>query len=186
MNHPARRRANYEDVLESPPHVVAEVVDGVLYQTPRPALPHVAAASVVGEELGPPFKRGKDGPGGWMILYEPEIHLGADIVVPDVGGWRRTTLPILPDDAYLTVAPDWVCEVASPRTRALDRGKKLDVYQRENVRHVWIIEPLDEFLEVLELDGASYRIVQRVSGVERARLVPFDAIEFDVAALWAR
>lgn len=186
MNDPARKKASYEDVLASPPHVVAEVIEGVLYQSPRPALPHAAAASVVGEELGPPFKRGKDGPGGWIILDEPEIHLGADIVVPDVGGWKRSTLPVLPDDAYLTVAPDWVCEVASPSTRALDRGKKLDVYQREKVRHVWVIEPLDRFLEVLELDGPSYRIVQRVSGEERARIVPFDAIEFDVAALWAR
>ncbi len=186
MNESARKRASYQDVLDSPPHLVAEVVDGVLYQSPRPALPHAAASSAVGEELGPPFKRGKNGPGGWIILDEPELHLGADIVVPDVGGWIRSTLPVLPDDAYLTVAPDWACEVASPSTRALDRGKKLEVYQREQVKHVWIIEPLDRFLEVLELDGPTYRIVQRVSGEGPARIVPFDAIEFDVAALWAR
>ena len=186
VSDPAKSEATYEEVLSSPPHVVAEVVSGVLYQSPRPALPHAAAASVVGEELGPPFKRGRGGPGGWIILYEPEIHLGKDIVVPDLGGWRRETLPRLPEDAFLTVAPDWVCEVASPSTRALDRGKKLDVYQREQVGFVWIIEPLDKFLEVLQLDGASYRIIQRVSGDEPVRLQPFDAIEFDLAALWAR
>ncbi|MDX2052054.1 MAG: Uma2 family endonuclease [Polyangiaceae bacterium] len=186
MSEPARRVATYEDVLASPPHVVAEVIGGVLYQHPRPAMPHAAAASVVGEELGPPFKRGRGGPGGWIILDAPEVHLGADIVVPDVGGWRRSTLPILPESAFLDVAPDWVCEVASPPTRALDRGKKLDVYQREGVKHVWFIEPLDQFVEVLELDGSTYRILQRISGDTPARLVPFDAIEFDVAALWAR
>ncbi len=186
MTEAARKAATYGDVLSSPPHVVAEIVDSVLYQSPRPALPHAAAAAVVGEELGPPFKRGKGGPGGWIILHEPEIHLLADIVVPDLGGWRRSTLPILPEDAYLVVRPDWVCEVASPSTRALDRGRKLEVYQREQVAHVWIIEPLDRFLEVLELDGETYRIVQRVSGDTPARLRPFDAIEFDVAALWAR
>lgn len=186
MNEPAGKRATYEDVLASPPHVVAEVIEGTLYQSPRPALPHAAAASAVGEELGPPFKRGRGGPGGWIILYEPEVHLGADIVVPDLGGWRRETLPVLPDDAFLTIAPDWVCEVASPKTRALDRGLKLEVYQRERVKHVWIIEPLDQLLEVLELDGDSYRIIQRASGNAPARLKPFDAIELDVAALWAR
>ncbi len=186
MSSAAPGRAGYADVLASPPGVVAEVVDGVLYQSPRPAIPHAAAAAALGEELGPPFKRAKGGPGGWIILDEPEIHLAADIVVPDLGGWRRTTLPVLPDDAYLTVAPDWVCEVASPSTRALDRGRKLDVYQRERVSHVWFVEPLDKFLEVLELDGASYRIVQRASGNEPVRLRPFDAIELDLAALWAR
>lgn len=186
MDDPALRRATYEDVLASPPGVVAEVVAGVLYQSPRPALVHAAVASVVGEELGPPFKRGKGGPGGWIILDEPEVHLKGDIVVPDLGGWRRETLLELPDAAYLTIAPDWVCEVASPSTRALDRGRKLDVYQREGVRHVWFIEPLDRFLEVLELDGATYRIIERVSGNAPARLKPFDAIEFDVAALWQR
>jgi Uma2 family endonuclease len=186
MPEPARRVATYDDVLASPPAVVAEVVAGVLYQHPRPATPHAAAASVVGEELGAPFKRGKGGPGGWIILDEPELHLGADIVVPDLAGWRRSTLPVLPDEAYLVVRPDWVCEVASPSTRALDRGAKLEVYQREGVGPVWFIEPLDRFLEVLELDGETYRIVQRASGDAPARLRPFDAIEFDVAALWAR
>jgi Uma2 family endonuclease len=178
--------ATYEDVLASPPHVVAEIVAGVLYQSPRPALPHAMAASVVGGELGPPFTRGRGGPGGWIILDEPEVHLGADIVVPDVGGWRRQTLPELPEAAYLTVRPDWVCEVSSPSTRAMDRGPKLEVYQRERVGHVWLIEPLDKLLEVLELDGDAYRIIQRVVGEAPARLKPFDAIEFDVAALWAR
>lgn len=183
---PAQRRATYEDVLASPPHVVAEVVFGVLYQSPRPALLHAAAASVVGEELGRPFKRGNGGPGGWMTLNKPEVHLGDDIIVPDVAGWRRETLPELPEQPFLTVRPDWVCEVASPSTRALDRGAKLEVYQRERVSHVWLIEPQDRFLEVLELDGDTYRIIQRASDDTPARLRPFDAIEFDVAALWAR
>jgi Uma2 family endonuclease len=182
----ARKVATYDDVLASPPHVVAEVVFGVLYQSPRPAIPHASAASVVGEELGRPFKRGKGGPGGWIILDEPEIHLAEDIVVPDVGGWRRETLAVVPDAPFIAVPPDWVCEVASPSTRALDRGKKLDVYQRERVSYVWLIEPIDRFLEVLELDGETYRIVQRVSGDAPQRLRPFEAIEFDVGALWAR
>jgi hypothetical protein len=186
MADPARRRATYEDVLGSPPHVVAEVLFGTLYQSPRPAVPHALAASAVGEELGPPFKRGRGGPGGWMILYEPEVHLGEHIVVPDHGGWRRERLPEAPDAAYLELAPDWVCEVLSPSTRALDRGAKLRVYAEYRVGFAWFVEPLEKLVEVLELDGATYRIVQTAEGDAPVRLRPFDAIEFPLAALWMR
>lgn len=186
MGDPAQLRATYQDVLESPEHLVAEVIDGTLYQSPRPATIHAAAAAALGEELGPPFKRGKGGPGGWIILDEPEIHLGADIVVPDLAGWRRETMPLLPHDPYFTLVPYWVCEVASPSTRQLDRGRKLEVYENQGVSHVWLVEPRDQFLEVLELDGATYRIVQRASGDAPARLRPFDAIELDLSALWMR
>jgi Uma2 family endonuclease len=184
----ARRKATYDDVLAAPPHVVAEVVDGVLYTQPRPAMPHAQAATVLGEELGPPFKRGKGGPGGWIILYEPELHLGTgpDIVVPDLGGWRRETLPELPDAAYSTVRPDWACEVLSPRTRRLDRTKKVPLYVREGVGHVWLVDPEAQTLEVMKLDGGSYRLMGTHAGDERVRAEPFDAIELELGALWMR
>ncbi|HEY4160132.1 MAG TPA: Uma2 family endonuclease, partial [Polyangiaceae bacterium] len=155
MGSEAVRRATYEDVLAAPSHQVAEVLFGTLYTSPRPAMPHAQAASTLGEELGPPFKRGKGGPGGWIILDEPELHLGSepDIIVPDLGGWRRSTLPELPDAAYVTVAPDWVCEVLSPSTRRMDRTLKLPIYARERVQHAWLVDPIDQTVEVLRLDG---------------------------------
>ncbi len=182
----ATKRATYADVLASPPNVVAEVVRGVLYQSPRPATPHALAASAVGEELGPPFKRGRGGPGGWMILDEPEVHLGEHIVVPDLGGWRRERMPETPHAAFIELTPDWLCEVSSPGTRALDRGDKLEVYAEFGVRHIWLVEPLDRFVEVLRLDGVTYRIAQHASDDARVRLEPFDAIELDLSILWQR
>jgi Uma2 family endonuclease len=172
VSDPARRIATYQDVLDAPPHVVAEVIS--------------AAASAIGEELGPPFKRGRGGPGGWWILDEPELHLDLDVVVPDLAGWRRERLPELPQTAFIELPPDWACEVASPSTRRLDRGEKLRVYAQYNVRQVWLVEPLDQLLEVLELDRGSYRIIRTATGEHPVRLEPFEAIEFELAAVWAR
>jgi Uma2 family endonuclease len=186
MAQAAERRATYEDILRSPERVVAELLFGTLYQTPRPSTPHAIAASAIGEELGPPFKRGRGGPGGWMILDEPEVHLGEHVVVPDLGGWRRERLPEVPVGPYLELAPDWVCEVLSPSTRALDRGPKLRVYAEYKVAFAWLIEPLEKLVEVLELDGVTYRIVDTAQGDVNVRLRPFDAIELPLSALWQR
>jgi Uma2 family endonuclease len=185
---PAVKRATYEDVLNAPEHKVAEVIDGVLSTHPRPAFPHAQAASTLGEELGPPFKRGKGGPGGWIILAEPELHLGTepDILVPDLAGWRRETMPVMPDAAFFTVRPDWVCEVLSPGTRRHDRHGKMPVYLRERVTHVWLIEPTDHTLEVFVLDGASYRLLGTYADAEEVRAAPFDAIVLELGVLWER
>ena len=78
------------------------------------------ASTVLGGELDPPFHRGQGGPGGWWIIFEPELHLGEEILVPDLAGWRRERMPELPESAYFTLAPDWACEVLAPSTRKLD------------------------------------------------------------------
>ena len=122
--HDSTRRATYQDVLDAPAHQVAEIIEGTLHTHPRPAPRHTLASSTLGNELGPPFHRGRGGPGGWWILDEPELHLGEDILVPDLAGWRRERMAELPDTAYLTLAPDWVCEVLSASTRKLDLHEK--------------------------------------------------------------
>jgi Uma2 family endonuclease len=183
----ARKPATYDDLIALPDRFVGELVAGTLYASPRPAPRHAAATTALGEELGPPFKRGKGGPGGWWILDEPELHFGADVLVPDLGGWRRDRMPEMPVDlAYFVLAPDWVAEVQSPSTAALDRGPKLAVYARERVSHVWMIDPVSQTLEVLRLDGETYRIVKVASGADRVRAEPFDAIELDLSILWMR
>ena len=107
------KRATYEDVLNAPENKVAEILDGELILSPRPAPRHALAASRLGRILGP-YDDDPGGPGGWWILDEPELHLGdetVETVVPDLAGWRRERMPAVPDEAYFTLAPDWVCEV---------------------------------------------------------------------------
>ena len=187
MGDRARRRATYEDVLAQPDHVVAEVIHGTLYTFARPRPRHARSSSRLGAVLDGPFDRGANGgPGGWIILDEPELHLGPDpdILVPDLAGWRRTRMPEMPDAPYLTLAPDWVCEVVSPSTEDVDRAEKVPLYAREQVAHVWIVDPLVRTLEVLRLDGGTYRLVTTVRADARVHAEPFDALELELALLW--
>jgi Uma2 family endonuclease len=186
MADPARRLATYEDVLRAPPHLVAEVIDGELHLSPRPAKPHTAAQTALGEELGPPFKRGRGGPGGWILLFEPELHLGADIIVPDMAGWRRERMPtIVADEPFFTLSPDWVAEVISPRTAKIDRTDKQRIYARERVQWLWYIDPLQRTLEVQRLGDDGWIVRGAWRDDARVRAEPFDAIELDLAVLWA-
>jgi len=186
MSQPAKKPATYDDILALPENVVGEILDGELHTHPRPATRHSAAASAIGEELGPPFKRGRGGPGGWMILDEPELHMGRDVMVPDLAGWRRERMPELPDAAYIELAPDWACEVLSPSTRSTDRTLKLRLYARHLVPHLWYVDPDARTLEVLRLDGDTYRVASTHADGERVRAEPFGAVELDLAVLWAR
>ena len=183
---PARRKATYQDVLAAPDHVVAEILDGDLYTHPRPAGPHTEAASVRGMDLGGAFHRGRGGPGGWIILDEPELHLASDVIVPDLGGWRRERLAAVPDAAAIELPPDWACEVLSSSTALVHRKLKLPIYAREQVHHVWLVDPVARSVEVFRLDGDSYRLITTRGDDERVRLEPFDAIELELGALWPR
>ncbi len=181
----APKRATYEDILSAPEHMIAEIIDGSLELQPRPAGRHAAVTSALGEELGPPFKRGRGGPGGWLLLDEPELHLGQDILVPDLGGWRRERLPGIGEEAYFELAPDWICEVLSPATEKRDRTDKLRIYARERVPHVWLINPDQRTLEVLRLQGDKWLTLGAYSDTDRVRAEPFEAFELDLATLWA-
>ncbi|PTL84312.1 Uma2 family endonuclease [Vitiosangium sp. GDMCC 1.1324] len=176
--------ATYADLEALPEHVVGELIDGELHVSPRPAGPHTVAASVLGIELGGAFHRARGGPGGWVILDEPKLHLGEDVLVPDLAGWRRERMPRAPRTTAFTLAPDWVCEVLSPSTATLDRAAKLPVYAREGVRHVWLLDPEVRMLEVFRLEGARYSLLSTYTGTARVRAEPFEALELELAALW--
>lgn len=180
----ARRRATYADLEALPPNVVGELLGGELHVSPRPAPRHAQASSLLGVHLGGRFHLGNGGPGGWRILDEPELHLGQDVLVPDLAGWRRESLPTLPQTAFFATRPDWVCEVLSPSTARLDRIDKMNRYASAGVPWAWLVDPETKVIEVYELkhDAWLRRIV--VGDEAEARLPPFDAVPFDVRTLW--
>lgn len=186
-----KRRATYQDVLDADERLVAEIIGGELRLSPRPGGPHTRVTSQLGGALVPPFDNGDGGPGGWIILDEPELHVGADddleIVVPDLAGWRRERF----DTAwlggnYFTCAPDWVCEVLSTRTATNDRIEKLPLYARAGVQYAWLVHPVYRSLEVFRLtDERQWLSVATHVGDQVVRAVPFDAIELDLSRLWS-
>ena len=127
-----------------------------------------------------------------VVTVPPALSAALDrllagvVLVPDLAGWRRERLPHLDASVpYFDLAPDWVCEVLSPSTEALDRGEKRVAYAREGVRHLWLVTPPARLLEVLRLDGGRWLIAQTFAGDDKVRAEPFDAIELDLSILWA-
>ncbi len=166
--------------------MVAEIIEGELVTSPRPASRHAFASSVVLSDLMGQF-HGPGAPGrlgGWWILYEPELHLGADVIVPDLAGWRHERMPVVPDVAAFEQAPDWICEVLSASTAQIDRGRKMRIYAREEVGHLWLVDPLARTLEVYRREGERWVVTGTHGGVARVRVEPFDAIELDLARWW--
>lgn len=186
MNEPApiRRPATYQDVLDAPPNMVAELIRGALHLQPRPASPHVLAGSSLGMELGGPFQTGRGGPGGWWILDEPELHLGEDVLVPDLAGWRRERLPAFPDAPFFALAPDWVCEILSPGTRRVDLTDKRDIYRAAGVAHLWLVDPVARTLEAFALRDGAWVLAAALKDDDEVRVVPFEAVGFALSALW--
>jgi len=138
----ARKHATYQDVLDAPPGRVAELLHGVLSTRPRPAGPSRGCSNGAQRGARPAIQAWRGGPGGWILLFEPEVDFGANVLVPDLAGWRRERLPAVTGAPYFTLAPDWVYEVLSPVTAKLDRTHKLPIYAEQGVAHAWLVDPL--------------------------------------------
>lgn len=180
----APRIATYDDLIALPENVVGEIVDGELFASPRPAVPHSVAGSALGADLLSFFQRGRGGPGGWWILDEPELHLGASVVVPDLAGWRRERMPSPPRTPAIELAPDWVCEILSPATARLDRQRKRPLYARAGVTHLWFLDPIERTLEVFRRQGEAWLLIASHGDDDVVRAEPFDAVELELLPLW--
>jgi Uma2 family endonuclease len=178
------RDATYEDLLKVPEHLIAEIVEGELHTSPRPSGPHGRVITAIDRRIGRAFDEGDDGPSGWWIAIEPEIHLAGDVFVPDIAGWRRERVPEYLMGAAWEVAPDWVCEVLSPSTARLDRVRKLPIYARYEVAWAWLIDPALQSLEIYRLDHGQWVLASTYESNEVIRPAPFDAIDFPLGSLW--
>jgi Uma2 family endonuclease len=184
MAEPARKKASYEDLYAIPENMTGEIVDGGLIVTPRPSKKHVYTASRLDKEIGPPYELGRNGPGGWIILVEPEIKLDENTVVPDLAGWKKERFPATEETNWISVAPDWVCEILSPSTFRTDKVKKMPLYARYGVGHIWLIDPVAMTLDVFKLEANRWFLLGSYTENDKACIEPFQEIEIDLASLW--
>jgi Uma2 family endonuclease len=184
MLKPKARPATYADIEALPPNMVGEILFGVLQAHPRPAPRHAVAAHGLAGELGSPFWRGRGGPGGWIFMVEPELHLGPHIVVPALAAWKRERLTPFPETAFIETPPDWLCEVLSPATQAVDRTDKLAVYAGASVLHCWYVDPIVRTLEVLALTAGKWVIAATFKDADSVTAPPFEVHTFPLDVLW--
>jgi len=185
MTEPARKRAVYEDLYNIPENMTGEIINGELIVTPRPSRKHTIVTSRLGYEIGPPYDFGRGGgPGGWVILDEPEIAFGENILVPDLAGWKKERFPIEEPHNWISVAPDWVCEILSPGTAQVDRTEKMPLYAQHQVSHAWLIDPILKTLEVFRFEPGRWVVLGVYAKSARVRAEPFSEIELDLGLLW--
>lgn len=186
MGKPADPIATYEDLFDLPENILGEILSGELVTQPRPAPRHANASAALCAALRTNFgPNTTDKQDGWWILFEPECHPGDDIIVPDIAGWRKVNMPHLPETAWFSLRPDWVCEVVSPSTAKYDRGIKRDIYAREQVPHYWIVDPIARMIEVFALQEGDWSQIDLVSDEQVVNLKPFEVLPFDLSILWA-
>lgn len=174
----------YSSLEALPRNMVGQIINGSLHANPRPSGPHGLVASTLGMDLGTPYQRGKGGPGGWWIIDEPELHMSQQVLVPDIAGWRHTTLPAIPQDHRFTVAPNWVCEVLSPSTSRVDRVEKMPVYATHGVEYLWLVDPADKTMETFTLIDGRWTLTGSFKDDDTVAVVPFEAAEISLADLW--
>jgi len=183
---PVHQPTLYETLESLPEGVVGEILNGQLHTQPRPAGPHAIAGSVLGAELLGPFQKGKWGPGGWWIIDEPELHFvrNSEVAVPDLAGWRRERMLRPPEDHRFEVVPDWVCEILSPSTKRKDRQDKMPLYARYGVRYAWLIDPVEQTLEVHRLDAGAWIEIGCFADAGQITAPPFEAVSIALEDLW--
>ncbi len=156
MTSAARLPTNAELCVQAealPDPLVGEVIAGALYTMGRPSPAHASVEEGLIIDLREGRRGGGPPPSGWYFKIEVEVRFPSDEkVVPDVAGWREARIEGHRNDNPIRVVPDWVCEVLSDSMRKKDLGVKRDLYARQGVGHLWLVEPEEHRLEAFSLD----------------------------------
>jgi Uma2 family endonuclease len=185
MSELSEKKSTYEDLHSIPENMIGEIIDGELIATPRPAPGHMLSISILGGKIMPSYQYSEGGnPGGWVILFETEVKLEEDIVVPDLAGWKKERFPTELEHNWISVVPDWVCEVLSPSTFRNDKIKKMPLYGRHGVGHIWLIDPLTMTMDAFRLESGRWSLLGSFDEKDKVRVEPFEEVEINLKDLW--
>ncbi len=186
MSEPAKKKATYQDLHDLPENMIGEIINGEMIATPRPSVRYTHAASILGGEIVPPYQLGRGGgPGGWVILPETEVMLGDNLLVPDFAGWRKERFPGVPKKNWISVVPDWICEILSPSTMRADKVRKMPIYAQHEIPFLWLIDPGARTLDVFRLSSGQWILSGTYVEDDKVRAMPFVEIEIELGNLWA-
>ena len=148
MSETAVKRMTYADYARIPADGRRhEIIDGEWYMTPAPNTAHQRVSlrlsvllhgHVLKHKLGEVFHAPFD-----VVLSD------TDVVQPDVSFVSTGRSPIV-TEANARGAPDLVVEILSVSTAAIDRVKKLALYERCGVREYWLVDPASKTVEIHE------------------------------------
>lgn len=188
MSAPASKphRHTVAEWLAQPQERRLELIDGELIEKASPDYAHGVAQFGLSDLLRPEFhRRGGGGhPGGWWIVGEVDIQLGENGFRPDLAGWRRERVPVMPSTRPIVLRPDWICETLSRSNASNDTIRKMWHYHRAEVPHYWILDPDTKSLAVFRNSPEGYVNVMVSQAGETVRAEPFAAIEIRVGLLF--
>jgi len=177
--------ATYQDILDAPDDMRAEVVNGELHLLPRAAPRHQRFSFLFGNALETSLRDRKSGHSGWVFIPDTNVHLSDhDICGPDIAGWRVETMPDVPETAHITIRPDWVCEIISPSSERLDRHDKFAMYANFGIPYYWIVDHRNRLVEAYALEQGRWVAIGVGSNDDAISFAPFDTIGLELGRLW--
>lgn len=146
----------YRDLLTTPDDGNRyEILEGELAMTPAPGRAHqfvVANLTNILVEYANRTGCGQVYPAPFDVFFNDET-----VVEPDILFVSKNRLHIM-DQQKVNGPPDIVIEVISESTEARDRGFKFTLYAKEGVKEYWIVDPLNESVEVYELTASGFAL----------------------------
>ena len=143
-----------------------ELYDGEVYVVPAPIPRHQVVQYTLAEELRALCRQH----GGFAVGSPIDIVLSDyDVVQPDVVFFGPARAHLVDLDRAIRHGPDLCVEILSSSTEATDRGRKLQMFARYGVPEYWIVDPVNEVIEVHRLEAGSYVLVQRATGDDEIR-----------------